>query len=210
MSKSRKFAIDSRRGLKHTPVDNCLNWIKSNDSTLYWFRNSAKTLGFLSFLYETWYCTFRSIQGKMPLTKHKTILYDYWSRYQNIPIIARLRAKEEDLRICKRGRIRFNDISCLPTWHIIIGGFSPTPILITHHIPRIKSSNNPGNTKSSVPASHLRPNICIDGIVWINVSSSPETFILHKIILIGQRLTYFIIIVIQTYRKPYITFSTLN
>jgi len=40
-------------------------------------------------------------------------------------------------------------------------------VVITHHIPRIKSSNNPGNTKSSVPASHLRPNICIDGIVVV-------------------------------------------
>jgi hypothetical protein len=40
-------------------------------------------------------------------------------------------------------------------------------IFLTYHIPRIKSSNNPGKTKSSVPASHLRPNICIDGIVVI-------------------------------------------
>lgn len=40
-------------------------------------------------------------------------------------------------------------------------------IVFTHHIPRIKSSNNPGNTKSSVPANHLRPNISIDGIVVV-------------------------------------------
>lgn len=44
-------------------------------------------------------------------------------------------------------------------------------VIMTYHIPRIKSSNNPGNTKSSVPASHLRPNICIDGIV---VARRPE------------------------------------
>lgn len=37
----------------------------------------------------------------------------------------------------------------------------------THHIPRVKISNSPGNTKSSVPTSHRCPNIRMDGIVQL-------------------------------------------